>query len=339
MQMWFWNKILTSLVSASMITWTSGCSADSKIKSFPVESEIAKSLDSAKADTTDIPNLFELQTWAKKDISVCLETDGEDSFTYKKALESINDPENTTLEFPLSPLFKKYWNRAHPLAVRWIKKDFRALLWKNWIENLSAEIPQKLSHRSEEVTSDTQYEIWDTIRFQLINPLLKWVFPKYLPDQLKEEWFESFLDPDASTIDNIISNKEKSQNSEKKSDFIYDIVVKRAPSWRSALALYRNWELFMATYVSIWRRQNQTLTWQYKAGRRDPFKRSHKYDNAPMPEAVNINQGWFIHQWIVNWHELSHWCVRVPGVYADIIYSLVDQNSTDIFISKNLYNK
>ena len=339
-QMWFWNKILTSAVSASMLVWTSGCSADSKIKSFPVESQIAKSLDSVKADTTDIPNLFELQTWAKKDISVCLETDGEDSFTYKKALESINDPENTTLEFPLSPLFKKYWNRAHPLAVRWIKKDFRALLWKNWIENLSAEIPQKLSHRSEEVTSDTQYEIWDTIRFQLINPLLKWVFPKYLPDQLKEEWFKCYSDSDSSVISRKIAEKQKVENNinQKKSDFIYDIVVKRLSDGKAALALYRDWELSMATYASVWLNSRKTKRWKFKTLGNNPYYYSHKY-KSPMPYWVNFDEWWFwFHQWNVTWYPASHGCVRLPGLYAASLYSFIKwSKSWDVFIDNNLY--
>jgi hypothetical protein len=34
-------------------------------------------------------------------------------------LETITDPNNAVLELPLSQLFQKYWNRPHPLAVRW----------------------------------------------------------------------------------------------------------------------------------------------------------------------------------------------------------------------------
>ncbi|MBR4634517.1 hypothetical protein IKO50_06325 [bacterium] len=47
--------------------------------------------------------------------------------------------------------------------------------------------PQKLVSRTEEITSDTKYEVGDTIRFTLIDPLLKDDFPKYLSDQLQEE--------------------------------------------------------------------------------------------------------------------------------------------------------
>jgi hypothetical protein len=255
--------------------------------------EVVDTLDVIDVDTIKVPNLLEIQKWTNKEISVCLTTDDENSFTYKKALESISDPENTTLEFPVSPLFKKYWNRPHPLAVRWIKKDFRALLWKDWIEDLSAEIPQKLSHRAEKVTSDTQYEVWDTIRFQLINPSLKWVFPKYLSDQLKEDWLQTFSDPDSVEVKKRIENKNQNIKkwNDKKSDFIYDIVVKKLPTWEWVLALYRNWELFMSTYVSIWlpvvwtkywKRSAKTKRWQFKMIKEDPYYYSRKY-KSPMP--------------------------------------------------------
>lgn len=335
--MWFWENLVASIICASSILECSPA-YETKTDNLVWNPEKIETVIQSNNSLESI-SLSGIQKWTEKQISICLDTDSESSFTHKNVLEQVLDPKNTVLEYPIDQLFQKYNGRTHPFAVSGVRRDFRSLLWANWVERTTSKISQKLTPRMWEITSDTKYKTGDTLRFSIIDPLLKDDFPHYLSDQLKEEWFESFSDPDASTIDNIISNKGKYQNSEKKSDFIYDIVVKRAPSWKSALALYRNWELFMATYVSIWRKQNQTLTWQYKAGRKNPFKRSHKYDNAPMPEAVNIKQGRSLHQWFVNWYELSHWCVRVPGVYADIIYSLVDTNSTDIFISKNLYNK
>lgn len=347
--MWFWSKMLTSLVSVSMLAWTSECSSNTKNNISDMNLEAVDTLEEINSDTTEIPNLLEIQKWLNKEISVCLTTDDENSFTYKKALESISNPENTTLEFPVSPLFKKYWNRSHPLAVRWIKKDFRALLWKDWIEDLSAEIPQKLSHRAEKVTSDTQYEVWDTIRFQLINPSLKWVFPKYLSDQLKEDWFQTFSDPDSVEVKKRIENKNQNIKkwNDKKSDFIYDIVVKKLPTWEWVLALYRDWELFMATYVSIWlpvvwtkywKRSAKTKRWQFKIIKEDPYYYSRKY-KSPMPCWVNFDEWWFwFHQWNVTRRPASHGCVRQPWIRSLMLFSSVkDANRWDVFISNNLY--
>ena len=282
-------------------------------------------------------NLPEIKAWTEKQIYICLELDNN-TFTHTNVLEKITDPQNVVLEYPVAQLFQKYGNRSHPLAVPGVKKDFRALLWKDWIERLSWKIPQKLAPRMGNITSDTRYEIKDTIGFSLIDPLLKNDFPQYLSDQLKERWFKEFSDPDASTLDKIISDKKTSKNYDKKSDFIYDIVVKKVPSWKSALALYRNWELFMATYASVGLNSRKTQVWQYKVLSKEPYKRSRKYDNAAMPEALNFYWGFYIHQWNVSWYPLSHWCVRIPGIFADVLYSSVkNSKSVDVFVSKNLY--
>jgi len=348
--MWACDKILASIISVSMLNSTSQCSMDTKSDSFKSEPEHVETAESKNSEPLEIPDLFEVQKKAKKEISVCLNKD-KDSHTHKKVLESITDPNNTILEFPVSQLFEKYWNRSHPLAVRWIKKDFRALLWKDWIENLSDSIPQKLSPRAEEITSDTQYEAWDTLRFTLINPLLQWAFPQYLSNQLKEDWFETFSDTESSLVAQKIERKNQNWNwnseVQNESDYIYDIVVKKLSDWKSALALYRDWELFMATYVSIWlpvvwtkywKRSAKTKRWQFKMIKEDPYYYSRKY-KSPMPCWINFDEWWFwFHQWNVTWYPASHGCVRQPGIYSLALYSLVkDKKHVDVFIDNNLY--
>jgi len=339
--MWFWNKLLTSIVSMYVLAWTSECSTNTKNNSIAVDPKKMESI-APENNALEIPNLLEVQKKTKKQVSICLKTDDENSFTHKKVLESVTDPENTVLEFPLSQLFQKYWNRSHPLAVRWVKKDFRALLWSNWIETLKSRIPQKLSPRAEKITSDTQYEAWDTLRFQLINQSLKWVFPKYLSDQLKEDWFQSFSDPDSSVVARKVAKnkwkKKATDDKEKKSDFIYDIVVKGLPSWKAALALYRDGELFMATYVSVWLNSRKTKTGQFEMLGKNAYYYSRKY-KSPMPCWINFDEWWFwFHQWNVTWFPASHGCVREPWIRASVLFSSVkDTNRGDVFIDKNLY--
>ena len=277
-----------------------------------------------------------------------METDGEDSFTYKKALESISDPENTILEFPVSQLFQKYWDRPHPLAVRWIDKNLWSLLWEHWIEELYDSIPQKLSPRREKITSSTQYETWDTLRFSLIDPLLQWVFPQDLSQQLKEDWFETFSNLDVSDFAKNIKENQNSENIDKKTNFIYDITVKTLPTWESVLGLYRNWKLFMATYVSIWLKNRRTKTWQFEVLWTNPYYFSRKY-KSPMSACLYYDEWWrWIHQWrvrsriqewkVIRWVPASHGCIRLPGVYALALYSLVkDKKHVDVFIDNNLY--
>lgn len=345
--MWFWDRILTPIFSAAILFWTPKCSVTVEANQFKAKAEMLENVEENNISTPKIPNMLEIKKKSQKQISVCLTTDDKNSFTHKRVLERISDPNNTILEFPLSQLYKKYWDHDHPLVVRGLKRDFRTLLWKDWIEKLMVRTKQKLNSRTEKITSDTKYEVWDTIRFLLINPLLKDDFKQYLSDQLKEEWFEEFIDPDASIINKIINKKSK--NGSKNSNFIYDIVVKKVPSWRDALAVYRNWKLFMATYASIWKNKYKTRSWkwvdprtklwQYKIIKKDPYKRSIKHNDAPMSFGLNYYWWYWIHQWNVTWYPASHWCVRIPWIYSDMLYSLVkDTKSVDVFISKNLYN-
>lgn len=310
-----------------------------------------QSEDTLRWETTPLGTL---KNETKEKVIVCLKTDDENSFTYTSVLESIDDPQNVILEYPLDQLFQKYWKdkKPHPLYVWWVAKNFRALLWRWGIE--ASDLPQKLNQREKEITSETRYEIWDTLRFHLIEPSLLDKFPENLKDQLAESWFETFSDKDSLEVD--IKSNESIQwkryredstefgyfwnpNKEDERAPIYtDIVVKSLPWWKSALAVYRDWKLFMATYASVWTPGRQTRKWQYEIIGKNAYKRSAKYDNSPMPFALNYSWWYYLHQWNVSWYPLSHWCVRLPWVYANVLYSLVkDKEHVDVFIDKNLY--
>lgn len=305
------------------------------------QSEVSWSWMSSWLDT--------LENKSKENIFVCLTTDDEDSFTHTDVLESINDPQNTILEQPIDQLFQKFWENKipHPLYVSWVAKNFRALLWKWVIEN--TDIHQKLNKRESDITSETNYEVWDTLRFHMIEPSLLSIFSEDLSDQLKEDGFETFYDKDSSDKDTqnldyyryndwIYEDSELDFNWKQSTDFLYDIVVKSIPWWKSALAVYRNWKLFMATYASVWTIWRKTRMWQYEIIWKNPYKRSTKYENSPMPFALNYSWWYYFHQWNVTWTPLSHWCVRLPWVYASVLYSLVkDREHVDVFIDKNLY--
>lgn len=316
-----------------------------------------------------------IQQPTKEWIYVCLEPDSKTSSTHTKVLESITDPKNIVVEYPISQLFLNYkqeqkfpwWKYykytwpQHPLVRKEGKKavwrNFKALLWELWIEELiELGIHQKLSPRKNKVTSDTEYQIWDTLNVPLINPFLKWVFPKYLSDQLKEEWFQTYSDDDSAEITRRIENK-NNKWIKKKSDFIYDIVVKPLSSWTHALALYKDGELFMTCAVSVWRNiinskgnNSKTITWQHKITAENQYYWSITHD-SPMPNALNFHKNlWlFLHQWIVVkdskshwWKPASSWCIRTPWVNSDILHSLVyplirKGKCPDLFIHKNLY--
>jgi len=162
---------------------------------------------------------------------------------------------------------------------------------------------------------------------------LKEQFSQNLSDQLQEDWFTTFSDTDWSM--SINANKK----GDEKSDFVYDIVVKSLPTWESALALYRDWKLFMATYVSVGLRSRKTKVWQFKVLNKNPYYYSRKY-KSPMPDWLQFDEWWFwFHQWVVTKRPASHGCVRLPGLYAAAMYSLTKSSpDIDVFISNNLYN-
>ena len=352
----FRDKVFTAILSISMLNWMShqhsGYNTEKWEKIFDSESEeVSEVIESW--EKTPISSIEDIEKGVNNQIYLCLETDSPDTFTHTKVLESVTEPENTILEYPVNQLFQKYWanKNSHPLAVSWVAKKIRSLLWKGGIE--ASDIPQKLSPRKDDITSETLYEIWDTLRFALIDHRLKWAFPEDLSEQLKEEWFETFFDKDSLEIGriqrwegykkNIELNVNWDSNkidSEESLDnwYIYDIVVKSLPWWKSALAVYRNWKLFMATYVSIWTPWHKTRRWQYEIIWKFPYKRSTKYDNAAMPLALNFYWWYYFHQRHVTWYPLSHGCVGQPWCYADVTYSLVlHEDHVDVFIDNNLY--
>lgn len=347
--MWIKNTMLSIAASASILAWASECIGRNETK--------WADLKLSQTEQVKIPQLqdsvaTDIQDWVKNQIFVCLEND-ENSYTHTKVLESIEDPQNTVLEYPIAQLFEKYWktNSAHPLKMSWVAPRFRSLLWKWWIE--ASDTPQKLNPREDDITSETLYEIWDTLSFRLIDPRLDGIFPEYLSDQLKEPGFDTFYDKDSLLVQKHSENDINSfkqylldKNNFLKIDdskledenHIYDTVVKSIPWWNAALSLYRDWKLFMDTYVSVWTPGRKTRMWQFEIIWKYPYKRSRKYNNSAMPLALNYDGWFYFHQWNVTWKPLSHWCIRLPWVYADVLYSLLkDKEHVDVFIDKNLY--
>lgn len=334
--MWIKKAILAATISSSILAWwkTMISSAQERHDTSNIWVE---QIDSLKHD-----NINQIQEDSKEKIYLCLDTDDKESFTHTKALETVTDPENTILEYPVSQIFQKYWNKSHPLYVSWIAKNFRALLWSKWIDSAISSIPQKLVERKDSISLTTRYQVWDTLRFSLIDQQLIWEFPDNLEDQLNEKWFQTFSDPDSLTIanKNNLLDIDNNEANDTQPDYTYDIVVKKLSTWEYWLAVYRDWKLFLASFASVWLKSKKTITWQYDVIWKNAYKRSKKYEDSPMSFWLWFDTWWYwIHQWNVTWKPASHGCVRLPWVYASVVYSLINSKKhTDIFIDKNLYN-
>lgn len=329
--------MLTAAISSSILAWWKSMISSTQNK--PDTSNIwIEQVDKSTQNT----NLEQVEEDTQNQIFVCLDTDDEKSFTHTKVLETVSDPENTVLEYPITQIFQKYWDRSHPLYVSWIAKNFRALLWSKWMNSTISSIPQKLVERKDSISLTTRYQVWDTLRFSLIDQQLIWEFPDNLEDQLNEKWFQTFSDPDSLTIanKNNLLDIDNNEANDTEPDFTYDIVVKKLSTWEYWLAVYRDWKLFLASFASVWLKSKKTITWQYDVIWKNAYKRSKKYEDSPMSFWLWFDTWWYwIHQWNVTWKPASHGCVRLPWVYASVVYSLINSKKhTDIFIDKNLYN-
>lgn len=330
--------ILTTAMSSVIVSWS------------PQDKNSHNIDDNLQYNKENILSLMVPQnSTTQEDLFVCLETD-KDSYTHTNVLENIpNTNSKVILEYPVSQIFKTYGKRSHPLAVSWVSRTLWSFLWKtNFDEKINA-YPQSLSSHTEEITTSTRYAVSDTIRFWLIDSGLEYAFESSLKNQLQEKWFEKFSDKDSLTLNSKNKQKYFQQNfkqykkdveTDLSHDYIYDIVVKKLNDWRSALAVYRDWKLFMATYVSVGLPSKPTITGEFSVLAKRPYYCSKKY-KSPMPFWLEFDHWWFyFHQGNVTGKPASHWCVRLPWAYASVLYSLVnskDNNTVDVFIDKNLY--
>ena len=334
--MWIKNTVLAAAVSTAILGGADKCLAQNIWEIQSGRDSLSTIEQVEPQDSTRLG----IEEAVKSQIFVCLETDDSLSYTHTKVMEKITDPRNTVLEYPVEQLFKKYLYEnkmtEHPFYVSWLGKNFRALMWEGWIE--STDLPQTLNPRAGKVTSATRYEIWDTLRFYMIDPELAEEFPENLSDQLKEEWFETFSDKDSLLINNLQNTlSDWLKEGEEKDDYIYDIVVKGLPWWKAATALYRNWKLFIAAYSSVWIPGHWTRKWQFEIIWDFPYKRSASYGNTPMPLSLKYREFYYLHQWVVTWRPASHGCVRQKWLVMDAIYSSVhNKKHVDVFIDKNL---
>ncbi|MDR0860353.1 MAG: L,D-transpeptidase family protein [Candidatus Peribacteria bacterium] len=238
-------------------------------------------------------------------------------YIFSELLENLKG-EDAVIQRPMSELLEgKYKN---PLVMGGVARDMGALLGYNQADSILANYPQS----RDSLTAKSKYQLTDTLSFPLIAPGLASAFPLFLEEQLQEEGFH-------------YTGKDSLHLAENTSP--YTIVVKRIEGGKHALALYKEGQRYLATHVSIGGRNGHTIRGLRSIDLHVPHKRSQKHDNAPMPYALHIlggTEGYYLHQGRVNGKPLSHGCVRVPGLYQEVMYHLVGDGSL-ILIDEHLY--
>jgi hypothetical protein len=257
-------------------------------------------------------SLNEYKETVKDEISYVLVSshipkDTTSSYALWESISSVLDQEGEVIvRRPTKELLKT------PLHMSKVRRDFWAVLGYNQSDSI-------LSHYNDWKTflSSQKYELLDTLNFPLIYPVLK----KYFPQEM------SALDS-LDAFSTLLVGEELSESA---------VVVQQVDSGKHALWFYKNNQLVLSTYVSVGKGQS-TPTGVFSTKRKIAYCWSNKHD-APMPYGIEfITPKYFFHQWYVDGTPLSHGCIRVPGLYEEVLYALVDQN-TSLIISPNLYKK
>lgn len=231
-----------------------------------------------------------------------------------------------------------------PLEMKWIDQvnSLRQFLWLNQykliFENYNPQIVKK----------DKKWEIIDSKSVFLDKEI---VIPRVY-DWLKETFPES--------LDEFIKNNPEFSSGVKDSKTVLIITKTKGNESRFAMAYYLSGKLSIATHVSPWlpskSKTKQILNeetweiqtiiteewwanspeWNFEVKRTNEkfirFKRSKKYKNAPMPYAIWITWWVFLHHWTnVDGKKRSHWCIRVPGFYQELLFHEI-QDWTKIII-------
>lgn len=204
-----------------------------------------------------------------------------------------------------------------PLAKKDISSTLSNLLGKNQASAIIELYNSQLKEKAKEPTRLTYRDI-EELKIPLVFDELKEVFPRDI-------WLFLVNNP------SIVLSQDQS------TPVIF--VVKRKKTGRYALAYYNGGILRLATHASPGKKSGVKTgkKWQilpggiptpegtYSVQYKERNKTSRKFENASMPFALNVRGGIFIHTGNTDGNPQSHWCIRIPGLYARELYNMVDK--------------
>lgn len=224
--------------------------------------------------------------------------------TKKELIENIQDKEdllkdnNDTIRF--NPNIKtekvdelKYW----PLFMSGTNRHIWEFLGYNQYEQIF-ENYNGCYFDENDWKKEKSVNNFSEINFPLIYDWLDTIIPDNVWELLNQDFLQEY--------------KETLKNHQ-------DIIIIKNIWEKFALRYYKNWKLYLATHVSIWR-WNMTPKWLFQTGFKIAKHKSSKYNDAAMPYAIHLKWNYFIHQGKVTGQKLSHGCIRVPWLYQKEIY-------------------
>ena len=188
----------------------------------------------------------------------------------------------------------------------------------------------------------TKRNIWEFLGYKQAENIIK----KYNPEENGAISINEFKEIDFPLIYDKLKNKVPATLSElmtnEKLEMYKDtlagtntmIVVLPDENGKEMLAYYVNNQLFVCTYVSLglkweWR---DTPKWLFALDSKSANRRSKKYDNVPMPYAMHIIWGIFMHQGTSDGSKRSHGCIRVPGLYEEFLFYYVETGTKIVIL-------
>lgn len=217
----------------------------------------------------------------------------------------------TTFSVSASDLHKTPFDPAKPMQQ--VQINATNMLWAGQAETI---LKKYNSFKAQQNSFKQQLESWITI--PLIYPELKTIFPATLSELKTSPAFQKILEKHNYKLDKP-----------------HIILIIKTENGKNALAYYAEDKLTMATYTSLGTRNHKTIKGEFWLRHDNIFRKSMKY-KAPMPYAIQIKDGYFMHQGTSDGTPRSHGCIRVPGLYQKWLYEQL-QNKTSKIIIHNPY--
>lgn len=236
----------------------------------------------------------------------------------QKAMQTIDSLSTSIETFSVSSadLAKTPFDPGKPM--KWVQISATNMLWATQAKTILSQYNtiQYNTNNIEQKNFIEQLESWITI--PLIYPELKTIFPATLSELKASPAFQKILEKHNYKLDKP-----------------HIILIIKTENGKNALAYYAEDKLTMATYTSLGTRNHKTIKGEFWLRHDNIFRKSMKY-KAPMPYAIQIKDGYFMHQGTSDGTPRSHGCIRVPGLYQKWLYEQL-QNKTSKIIIHNPY--
>jgi hypothetical protein len=95
---------------------------------------------------------------------------------------------------------------------------------------------------------------------------------------------------------------------------------------RQYFGAYESGKLLFWGPVSSGKKQKPTPPGKFFVNYKERFRRSLKYENAPMPFSINYNKGFFMHQQSLPGRPASHGCIRLLQMDAERLFFWSQRN-------------